>query len=212
MIDDDKGVAPYLSRQKLLVADGHHRYETALAYRAEVRPPPTPAAAAPGALAADWMMAVLVNAARERLEIRPTHRLLRKVDADRLRPMLLGPDPLFQAVPVAPRRSGRGWTTCAMPRSRYSAWSCRTARAGWSSVTPMPPRTGWREPGSAPARRLDLALLHAALLGDRLGITEADVTAGETLLYTRSEADARGRVARGEAAAAILVRPPGWRS
>ena len=33
------------------------------------------------------------------------------------------------------------------------------------------------------------------------------LAAGETLLYTRSKADARGRVARGEAAAAILVRP-----
>jgi uncharacterized protein (DUF1015 family) len=64
-----------------------------------------------------------------------------------------------------------------------------------------------REPGSAPVRRLDLSLLHAAVLNDRLGITEADVAAGERLLYTRSEADARGRVARGEAAAAILVRP-----
>jgi uncharacterized protein (DUF1015 family) len=50
-------------------------------------------------------------------------------------------------------------------------------------------------------------VLHAALLGDRLGISEADVAAGDRLLYTRSEADARGRVARGEAMAAILVRP-----
>jgi uncharacterized protein (DUF1015 family) len=64
-----------------------------------------------------------------------------------------------------------------------------------------------REPGSAPARRLDLAVLHTALLGDRLGISEADVASGELLGYTRSEADARGRVARGEAKAAILVRP-----
>ncbi|HEV7199332.1 MAG TPA: hypothetical protein VGO32_00855, partial [Candidatus Limnocylindria bacterium] len=64
-----------------------------------------------------------------------------------------------------------------------------------------------REPGSEPARTLDLALLHAAVLGDRLGISAADVAAGEMLLYTRSEADARGRVARGEVAAAILVRP-----
>jgi uncharacterized protein (DUF1015 family) len=45
------------------------------------------------------------------------------------------------------------------------------------------------------------------LLGDRLGISEADVAGGEALLYTRSEADARARVARGEVAAAILVRP-----
>ena len=45
------------------------------------------------------------------------------------------------------------------------------------------------------------------VLGDRLGITADDVAAGSRLAYTRDEADARERVARGEAAAAILVRP-----
>ncbi len=77
VIDEDAGLAAYLSRQKIVVADGHHRYETALAYQAEVRAQPVAGSAEPGALAADWVMAVLVNAAQERLEIRPTHRLLR---------------------------------------------------------------------------------------------------------------------------------------
>ncbi len=208
VIDDEAGIGAYLSRRRLIVADGHHRYETALAYQAEVRSRPITAAAAPGALAADWMMAVLVNAAQEQLEIRPTHRLLRTVDADRLRALVIGPDPLFQAVPVAPEALGERMA------------DLRDAEEAVFGLV-LPDGEGWlvigdadaaadrmrREPGSAPARRLDLALLHAALLGDRLGITEADVTAGETLLYTRSEADARGRVARGEAAAAILVRP-----
>jgi uncharacterized protein (DUF1015 family) len=208
VIDGDKGLAAYLSRQKLLVADGHHRYETALAYQAEVRAQPVAGVAEPGALAADWVMAVLVNAAQEQLEIRPTHRLLRTVDPDRLRSIVQGPDPMFQAVPVAPEVLG----------DRMA--DLRDAEEAIFGLL-LPQGEGWlvigdadaaadrmrREPGSAPARRLDLALLHAALLGDRLGITEVDVAAGETLLYTRSEADARGRVARGEAAAAILVRP-----
>ena len=60
---------------------------------------------------------------------------------------------------------------------------------------------------SRAARSLDLAALHVSILGDRIGISEADLAAGERLAYTRSEADARDRVARGEAAAAILVRP-----
>jgi uncharacterized protein (DUF1015 family) len=64
-----------------------------------------------------------------------------------------------------------------------------------------------RERMSGAVRRLDLAALHVAVLGDRLGISEADVAAGTRLAYTRDEADARDRVARGEAAAAILVRP-----
>jgi len=208
VIESDQGLAAYLSRRRLVVADGHHRYETALAYQAEVRSKPIPGAAAPGALAADWVMAVLVNAAREQLEIRPTHRLLRRVDADRLRALVQGPDPLFQAVPVAPEQLAQRLA------------DLRDAEEAVFGMV-LPDGEGWlligdvdvaaermrREPMSAPVRRLDLALLHAALLGDRLGITEADVAAGETLLYTRSEADARARVARGEVAAAILVRP-----
>jgi uncharacterized protein (DUF1015 family) len=207
VIADDAGLAAYLSRQKLVVADGHHRYETALAYQAEMRGSDADGAE-PGILGADWMMVVLVNAAREALEIRPTHRLLRTVDDDRLRAVLSGPDPVFQAVPVAPEALGERMA------------DLRDADAAVFGVV-LPGDEGWlvigdadaaadrmrREDMSPPARRLDLALLHAALLGDRLGISEADVAAGETLLYTRSEADARGRVARGEAAAAILVRP-----
>jgi uncharacterized protein (DUF1015 family) len=50
-------------------------------------------------------------------------------------------------------------------------------------------------------------VLHAALLADGLGIDEAKVAAGGWLAYTRSEAEARAAVARGEAQAAILVRP-----
>ena len=44
-------------------------------------------------------------------------------------------------------------------------------------------------------------------MADKLGISAADVAGGRRLAYTRDEADARERVARGEAPAAILVRP-----
>jgi len=209
VIEDDRGLATDLSRRRLVVADGHHRYETALAYQADVRGTGIGPHAAPGSLGADWIMAVLVNAATEPLVIRPTHRLLRRVDETRLRALVQGPDPLFQAVPVAPDAlAGR-------------LVDLRDAEEAVFGLV-LPDGEGWlivgdvdaaadrmrREPAlSAPARRLDLAILHTALLDDRLGITPQDVAAGETLLYTRSEADARGRVARGEVAAAILVRP-----
>ena len=208
VIEADAGIGSYLSRRRLLIADGHHRYETALAYQAEVRTDPVARDAEPGALAADWIMAVLVNAARERLEIRPTHRLIRRADPEALRALVTGADPLFQAVPVAPEALG----------DRLG--DLQDAEEAVFGLV-LPDGEGWlligdadvaadrmrREPGSGPVRRLDLSLLHAALLGDRLGISPEDVAAGERLLYTRSEADARGRVARGEAAAAILVRP-----
>ena len=54
------GLAP----QQLLIADGHHRYETALAYHSEQGTPES-----------GWMMVVLVGEDQEGLTIFPTHRL-----------------------------------------------------------------------------------------------------------------------------------------
>jgi uncharacterized protein (DUF1015 family) len=60
----DAGVPDFFAGRELLIADGHHRYETALAYSAEVG---TPESAS--------LMAVLVSTADPGLEIFPTHRV-----------------------------------------------------------------------------------------------------------------------------------------
>ena len=64
-----------------------------------------------------------------------------------------------------------------------------------------------REPIGPAVRGLDLAVLHAAILDDRLGIDAQAVAAGTHLAYTRSVPEAIAAVTRGEAKAAILVRP-----
>jgi uncharacterized protein (DUF1015 family) len=64
-----------------------------------------------------------------------------------------------------------------------------------------------RERSSTAVRRLDLAILHATILADRLGIDPGVVAGGGRLAYTRNEAEARIEVAAGRASAAILVRP-----
>ena len=207
-IEADDRLIGYLAKQTLFIADGHHRYETALAHQAEVRADPRWADAPPGSLAADWIMMMLVNAELAELEIRPTHRLLLDADPDVLRALVAGDQPLFEAIPMAP---------IAL------ADELEERRHGETPVfgLVLPGDEGYllvgdpdgladrlrRERMSAAVRALDLAALHVAVLGDRLGITEADVAGGTRLAYTRDEADARERVARGEAAAAILVRP-----
>jgi uncharacterized protein (DUF1015 family) len=206
-IEPDGRLLGYLGRQTLFVADGHHRYETALAYQAEVRADSRWTGAPPGSLAADWIMMMVVNAELTELEIRPTHRVLLDVEADALRG-LLADDTLFEAVPMAPEALGP-----ALEERRFDD------APAFGLV--MPHDEGFllvgdpdgladrlrRERMSAAVRSLDLSALHVAVLGDRLGITEADIAEGTRLAYTRDEADARGRVARGEAGAAILVRP-----
>jgi uncharacterized protein (DUF1015 family) len=61
---DGNGLQAFFADRQLLIADGHHRYETALAYAAERR---TPESAR--------MMVVLVSTADPGLEIFPTHRV-----------------------------------------------------------------------------------------------------------------------------------------
>ena len=65
--------APDFSATQLLIADGHHRYETALAYAEEGGSP--------------WLMVVLVPTGQEGLTIFPTHRVARHVNGLRGTPI-----------------------------------------------------------------------------------------------------------------------------
>ncbi len=207
-IEPDERLLGYLARQQLYLADGHHRYETALAYQAAVRADPAHAGAAPGSLGADWIMVVLINAEREELEIQATHRLIRGANAGALRSLVVGADPMWQAIPVPPadlpERLGQ-LATAAQPAFGLVL----PGDEGYlllGDVSGADDRMR-REPVSAAVRRLDLAILQSAILGDRLGIDAEAIATGDALAYTRSEADAIGAVASGEAKAAILVRP-----
>jgi uncharacterized protein (DUF1015 family) len=62
----ESGVAAAFAETQLLIADGHHRYETALAYHRE--------AGTPGSA---YLLAVLVSAEDPGLMIFPTHRVFR---------------------------------------------------------------------------------------------------------------------------------------
>ena len=59
-----EALAEELADAQLLIADGHHRYETALAFHAE-----------DGSEASAWLLAVIVPTGQEGLTIFPTHRI-----------------------------------------------------------------------------------------------------------------------------------------
>jgi uncharacterized protein (DUF1015 family) len=207
-IEPEERLLGFLARQTLFVADGHHRYETALAYQEVVRADPRHADAPPGELAADWIMMVLINAQREELEILPTHRLIHDADPLVLRSLASGVPPLFESLPIP---------AAALP----SALEGRRDAAEPVFGLVLPGDEGYllvgnpravadrmrRERVGDAVRGLDLAILHTVVFNDVLGIDAAAVAAGTRLSYTRSAADAINRVARGEAHAAILVRP-----
>jgi uncharacterized protein (DUF1015 family) len=67
------GLAEAFADSRLLIADGHHRYETALAYHEEVGTP-----------ASGYMMVVLVSLEDPGLTIFPTHRVFREAPPELL--------------------------------------------------------------------------------------------------------------------------------
>jgi uncharacterized protein (DUF1015 family) len=77
-LDADFGAAltEELADAQLLIADGHHRYETALAFHEE-----------DGTEASAWLEAVIVPTDQEGLTIFPTHRLAERLDGVASRPI-----------------------------------------------------------------------------------------------------------------------------
>jgi uncharacterized protein (DUF1015 family) len=63
-----------MADKKVLLADGHHRYEAALAYRDEMR------RAGEGGEAAEYMMAYMVNMYAPGLSILPYHRMVKGLE------------------------------------------------------------------------------------------------------------------------------------
>ena len=84
-------ISELVGERPVLVADGHHRYETALAYQAEV-------GAGPGDH--DAVMALVVELAPEQLTVRAIHRLLDGLPPDLDLPAAL--EPWFDITPTEP--------------------------------------------------------------------------------------------------------------
>jgi uncharacterized protein (DUF1015 family) len=79
-----KRLAGMLREEVTVIADGHHRYETALRYRQEMRDPD----AAPGEAPEDYVPMFCVSVKNPGLVVLPTHRLVKapdEFDADAFR-------------------------------------------------------------------------------------------------------------------------------
>jgi uncharacterized protein (DUF1015 family) len=162
------GLAAHLARERIFIADGHHRYTTALAYRDERRSgSPASAEQLP---AYDSVMMALVNMDDPDLIVRPTHRVADAIgafDSDGFRRALAphftvahAPEGDVLATLAAAGRAGPAF----LMRTRDGATSVVTLRADVDHAPAYPPRTSdaWRS--------LDVATLQELILDPLLGI------------------------------------------
>ncbi len=187
------------------IADGHHRYETALRYRDERRV--TPAAEADPAF--DFVLMLLLESTAEPLTVLATHRLVRGLGDAGSAGLVAAAGSLFD---IEPMDDGAALAAAFAPAAfapggggRIGFWTRSGGailRARRDDLEPYLPH------GGAALRRLDVTLLHVAL--ERLcRIDAAAVASGERIAYTKSSAEAIDAVSRriGGADAAFLLDP-----
>jgi uncharacterized protein (DUF1015 family) len=184
----------------ITIADGHHRYETALQYRDERRMSRSCEEDPPF----DYLLALLLETTGQALTVLPTHRLVRGLGDDGAR-LLSTANELFEVEPVA---SGAALADAfAVPneggRGRFGLWT----RAGGAILTARPSAfASALPPGGEALRSLDVAVLGAAL---RV-LADIDDEAVETgaIGYTKSAAEAITAVDAGNGVdAAFLLEP-----
>ncbi len=199
-----EAIATALGAGPITIADGHHRYETALRYRDERRM----TRSCEEDPAFDYILALLLDV-RQPLTILPTHRIVRGLHReaqrslrDRLRELFEIDDEVASAPAIAtawddrPGPGGRGRFGFLAPdgsailRARGDAFAPLLAAAG-------------------PAvRSLDVTLLGVAL--ERLAGIGPDEVAGGRIEYTHSADEALAAVGDGDVA--FLLEPTPVRS
>jgi uncharacterized protein (DUF1015 family) len=181
------------------IADGHHRYETALRYRDERRM----SRSCEEDPAFDYLLMLFLESTGEALTVLPTHRLVHG-QADDGAVLLERASDLFDVTPVSSaaelveRFEGIG--LAGGGEGRFGLW---TRVGGVMLQARRPAFAARRSSGGEALRDVDVSLLGAAL-EDLAGI-DADAVAGGAVTYTKSAAEAVAMVDAGQADAAFLL-------
>ena len=208
--DDETGPVKRLiaaaAAAPITIADGHHRYETALRYRDERRMSRSCEEDPPF----DYLMMLFLETTAEPLTVLPTHRVVRGLGETGVEALWAGLGDLFDVERIAASaeleaRFGTAAAATAGGNGRFGLW---TRDGGAVLVARRDAFAADLPPGSDALRRLDVVLLQVAL--DRLcGIDPEATAAGGRVAYTKAAAEAIGWVDRAEdgSDAAFLLEP-----
>jgi uncharacterized protein (DUF1015 family) len=207
-----------MASKKLVIADGHHRYETALNYRNECR---AHSRKTDPLSASEFTMATFVNTHSRGLVILPTHRLVSNLpnfDFERFRKSLAG---LFDwySYPFA-RAEERAAAFAEFRKDLerpnhgrramgvYPGEIHRGSGAFYLFALQKGVDLESELPGVSPAQAaLDVVLLHRLILEKGLGITAEAVAGEKNLSYEREMDAAVAAIDQGHAQIAFLLNP-----
>lgn len=194
-------ITKLLHNKKVLIADGHHRYETAKTYRDRMR---ATTGKSDGNQSFDYVQMYLTNK-DEKISLLPVHRVIPDSMGVGLVDLEYRIKEIFNMVPYDNRKSflsalakgGRGTLGLFVKGiPRYYLLSV-TEDADLNSFTASPVHPL--------LKKLDVVLLHESVLEPILGISPA--TGGNRLIYTSSADTALNMVTKEKADIAFLLNP-----
>jgi uncharacterized protein (DUF1015 family) len=204
-----QSVQAAMSDKKLIIADGHHRYETALTYRNERRAAESSAAAQPGTAPYEFVMMTFVNMNSPALLILPTHRVVRGLPAFSEETFRDASRNFFDVEEVDGSIDGPR-ATAILRESGRAGTSILAVTAKRSFLLHHPSAAATRFAGlSVRQQELDVVQLHKCLLEKVLNLSEESVHNQQNLSYVRdaSEALSQVRDASSPADIAFLMNP-----
>jgi len=199
-----QAVQQRMSDKKLLIADGHHRYETALAYRNERRA--ESGSSDPNA-PYEFVMMTLVPMESRGLVILPTHRIVHGLPTFDRERMLEAAGQFFEIDRIDLRTESRSATTLLGQAGENGTAFVAVTRQGPYLMRAK--KDAVQDAlGQVPSlqRDLDVVQLHRIMLERVLGISEEAVRNQENVRYERDAFEAISWVRQG-ANVAFLMNP-----
>ena len=189
-----RAIVEGVARSTLLIADGHHRYETALRYAEEIG---AAHPSASGRAEHRFFMTFLANGDDPSLVVFPTHRHVHGLAAFSFDGLLAAAQASFEVRPLA---AGADAATLAhaleqaRPRGPSVVAAASDGRVSLLTLRGDIDLAAHPTLGPKPAvlRRADVTVLHAGVLEDLLGITPEAQAAKTNLWYPQ---DARAALA-----------------
>ena len=191
-----------LEPARVLIADGHHRYETALEYHRRQRTFP----GEPTTLPIDYVMMTLVSFDDAGLVILPTHRIIHHLSEAQIQTYKSRLGEKFtveefddtETLLALLQSRGPGHIGATVKGTRPCIVSLRSHDYMFRALPQA----------QEEVRKLDVAVLHALILDELLGITPETVRGGGDISYTINGRSALADVTSGKAAGAFLLGPP----
>lgn len=189
--------------KKLVIADGHHRYETALNYRNECREKSsTTDPDAPY----EFVMMTFVNVNDPGLLVLPTHRVVHSLNSFSFDEFKNASSRLFEVAEVESGMDSARATALLNEKGRSgTAFLSVSSNRALLLHSPKPAGSKFLAGLSSRQQSLDVVQLHKGLLEGVLKLSEESIRNQQNLSYVREASDALEQVRQGKANIAFLM-------